>query len=121
MKIDCATERISCSKSHSQATARCLLPIHCDTLQHNIRYQKCSIKFPRSVAPIFLRSTDYVATLPARFIARFAAEFDLFKLPFKVRGYSLSAAWHPRNQHDPGHVWLLSELTKIARSEQLAR
>jgi len=69
-----------------------------------------------SVVPIFLRSTDYVVTLPARFIARFATEFDLFKLPFKVRGYSLSAAWHPRNQHDPGHVWLLGELTKIARS-----
>jgi DNA-binding transcriptional LysR family regulator len=69
-----------------------------------------------SVAPEFLRSTDYVATLPARFIARFAAEFDLFKLPFKVRGYSISAAWHPRNQHDPGHAWLRSELTKVAHS-----
>jgi DNA-binding transcriptional LysR family regulator len=74
-----------------------------------------------SVVTMFLRSTDYVATLPSRFICRFAAEFDLFKLPFKARGYRLSAAWHPRNQHDPGHVWLLGELTRIARSEQLAR
>jgi DNA-binding transcriptional LysR family regulator len=72
-----------------------------------------------SVAPLFLRTTDYVATLPARFIARFAAEFDLFKLPFKVRGYSLSAAWHPRNQHDPGHVWFRSELTKVAHPNKL--
>jgi DNA-binding transcriptional LysR family regulator len=71
-----------------------------------------------SVAPIFLRSTDHVATLPARFISRFASEFDLFKLPFKVRGYSLSAAWHPRNQHDPGHAWLRGELTKIAQSRE---
>jgi DNA-binding transcriptional LysR family regulator len=71
-----------------------------------------------SVAPLFMRSTDYVATLPSRFIARFAAEFDLFKLPLKVRGYSLSAAWHPRNQHDPGHTWLRSELTEIANSRK---
>jgi DNA-binding transcriptional LysR family regulator len=69
-----------------------------------------------SVAPMFLRSTDYVATLPARFITRFAAEFDLFKLPFKVRGYSLSAAWHPRNQHDSGHTWLRNELATVAHA-----
>jgi len=73
-----------------------------------------------SVAPIFVQSTDYVATLPARFIARFAAELDLFKLPFKVRGYSISAAWHPRNQHDPGHAWLRRELTNVARSGEQA-
>ena len=71
-----------------------------------------------SVAPIFLRTTDYVATLPARFIMRFAEEFDVFKLPFKARGYSLSAAWHPRNQADPGHLWLRSELNCVAADRQ---
>jgi DNA-binding transcriptional LysR family regulator len=67
-----------------------------------------------SVAPIFLRATDHVATLPARFITRFAKEFDLFDLPFKARGYSVSAAWHPRSQLDPGHVWLRRELSSVS-------
>jgi DNA-binding transcriptional LysR family regulator len=69
-----------------------------------------------SVAPIFLQTTDYVATLPARFLSRFAGEFDLFELPFKARGYSLSAGWHPRNDPDPGQVWLRKELSSVAEA-----
>ena len=57
------------------------------------------------LAPMFLQITDYVATLPARFVDRFANELDTFELPFKSRGFTLSAAWHPRNQADPAHIW----------------
>jgi DNA-binding transcriptional LysR family regulator len=71
-----------------------------------------------SIVPMFLKVTDYVATLPARFVTRLADEFDLFDLPFKARGYSLLAAWHPRNQVDPGHVWLRGELRRIAAGRQ---
>jgi hypothetical protein len=44
-----------------------------------------------SLAPLFLRATDCVATLPARFVSRFTEDLDVFDLPFKARGYSLSA------------------------------
>jgi len=67
-----------------------------------------------SLAPIFLRATDYVATLPARFVTRFTDELDVFELPFKAQGYSLSAVWHPRNDADLGHTWLRTEIGKIA-------
>lgn len=66
------------------------------------------------LAPMFLRITDYVATLPARFVDRFADEVDTFELPFKARGFTLSAAWHPRNQTDPAHIWLRKQLGMIA-------
>lgn len=66
------------------------------------------------LAPMFLRITDYVATLPARFVDRFADELDTFELPFKARGFTLSAAWHPRNQTDPAHIWLRKRLGIVA-------
>src|SRR5436305_14500384 len=62
------------------------------------------------LAPMFLRITDYVATLPARFVDRFTDDLDTFELPFKARGFTLSAAWHPRNQADPAHIWLREQL-----------
>jgi DNA-binding transcriptional LysR family regulator len=67
-----------------------------------------------SLAPLFLRATDCVATLPARFVSRFTDDLDVFDLPFKARGYSLSAVWHPRNDTDLGHVWLRDEIARIA-------
>jgi DNA-binding transcriptional LysR family regulator len=70
-----------------------------------------------SVAPLFLKATDWVATLPARFVGRFAAELDVFPLPFAAGGYSLSAAWHPRFDGDPGHAWLRARLRQIAVCE----
>lgn len=67
-----------------------------------------------SLAPLFLRATDCVATLPARFVSSFTDDLDVFDLPFKARGYSLSAVWHPRNDADLGHVWLRDEIARIA-------
>jgi DNA-binding transcriptional LysR family regulator len=67
-----------------------------------------------SLAPMFLRATDCVATLPARFVTRFTDELDAFDLPFKAQGYRLSAVWHPRNDADLGHTWLRDEIGRIA-------
>jgi DNA-binding transcriptional LysR family regulator len=65
-------------------------------------------------APMFLRITDYVATLPERFLNRFSDGLDRYELPFKSRGFTVSASWHPRNQADPAHIWLRNELTAVA-------
>jgi len=37
--------------------------------------------------------------------------FVTFELPLKARGFTLSAAWHQRNQADPGHVWLREQFS----------
>jgi DNA-binding transcriptional LysR family regulator len=67
-----------------------------------------------AIAPLFLRITDYVATLPARFLSRFTDELDTYELPFKARGITLSASWHPRYQADPGHIWQRKQLNEVA-------
>jgi DNA-binding transcriptional LysR family regulator len=67
-----------------------------------------------AIAPMFLRITDYVATLPARFLNRFSDELDTFELPFKSRGFTVTASWHLRYQADPAHIWLREQLLAVA-------
>ena len=67
-----------------------------------------------TVVPDLLRRSDYVCTMPARLAARYADWLDAFALPFDVPGFSLSAAWHPRNHADPAIAWLRSTLAEVA-------
>jgi DNA-binding transcriptional LysR family regulator len=66
------------------------------------------------LVPMFLRITDHVATLPERFLDRFNDDLDRYELPFKSRGFTVSASWHPRNEVDPAHIWLRNELIAVA-------
>ena len=43
-----------------------------------------------SIVPLFLLITDYVSTLPARFVTRFVAKFDRIDLPFRREAIALS-------------------------------
>ena len=61
---------------------------------------------------------DYVSTLPSRLAMRYRDVLDVFDLPFEARGFSFFAAWHPRNQADPGSVWLREKLAQIAADAQ---
>ncbi|PWC39495.1 LysR family transcriptional regulator [Azospirillum sp. TSO35-2] len=65
-------------------------------------------------AAMMVRTTDYVSTLPCRFVSRLTDWLDMFDLPFDARGFSLYAAWHPRNHADPGHIWLRRQLAEVA-------
>jgi DNA-binding transcriptional LysR family regulator len=67
-----------------------------------------------TLVPELLAHTDYVSTLPARFAARHRDQLDTFALPFEARGFTLFAAWHPRNHADPALVWLRETLTLLA-------
>lgn len=67
-----------------------------------------------TLVPELLARTDYVATLPSRLVTRYRDMLDVFELPFEARGFSMFAAWHPRNQADPGSVWLREKLAQIA-------
>ncbi|WNL46026.1 LysR family transcriptional regulator [Dyella sp. BiH032] len=64
-----------------------------------------------AMAVELLCATDCVATLPARLAMRHADRLDSFRLPFKAHGFTLSAAWHPRNHADPGLRWLLERVS----------
>jgi hypothetical protein len=35
---------------------------------------------------------------------------------FSMKTFSLLAAWHPRSQADPAHVWLRERLSDIVRA-----
>jgi len=63
-----------------------------------------------AVLPTILMSCDCFCTLPKRFLTRFGTHLALHPLPFALPEFSLSAFWHPRSNHDPGHVWLRQQL-----------
>lgn len=67
-----------------------------------------------TVVPDLLCRSDYVCTMPARLVARCADRLDAFALPFDLPGFSLSAAWHPRNHADPAIAWLRKMLSEVA-------
>ncbi|AQR62499.1 LysR family transcriptional regulator [Brevundimonas sp. LM2] len=58
------------------------------------------------LAPIIVGATDYLCTLPGRFLRRFEAGLDLFAPPLNLGTAELTAYWHPRVQEDLAHRWL---------------
>ncbi|MFJ2987775.1 LysR family transcriptional regulator [Collimonas sp. NPDC087041] len=66
-----------------------------------------------TLVPDLLCNSDYVATLPSRLVQRYQDRLDAFALPFQARGFSLFAAWHPRNQGDPGLRWLRDTIAAV--------
>ncbi|HEX7340512.1 MAG TPA: LysR family transcriptional regulator [Rhodanobacteraceae bacterium] len=70
-----------------------------------------------TMVPQLLQRTDCLATLPARFLRRFADVVDCFPLPFKYRGIEFLAGWHPRFDEDPGHQWLRAQLQAVVRPD----
>ena len=58
------------------------------------------------LVPEILRNSDYVCTLPATLMTRFAGALDMFELPYDDKGFRLGMAWHPRNHADPAVSWL---------------
>ena len=63
-----------------------------------------------AVLPTILISSDCFCTLPKRFLTRFGTQLALHPLPFSLPEFSLSAFWHARSNHDPGHEWLRKQL-----------
>jgi DNA-binding transcriptional LysR family regulator len=69
-----------------------------------------------NLAPMVVASSDYVCTLPERFLLQFADRLDSFELPFETQTFGLLAAWHPRSQADSAHMWLREQLSDIVRA-----
>ncbi|WP_051229305.1 LysR family transcriptional regulator [Paludibacterium yongneupense] len=66
------------------------------------------------VIPTILMSSDCLCTLPKRFLASFGMHLELHPMPFSLPEFALSAFWHTRSSHDPGHMWLREQLFSIA-------
>ena len=82
--------------------------------EKNLTRRVCVSVQHYSVVPLLLQSTDLVCTLPLRFLSRYAATLDAFRLPFETRRFTLHATWHARFDQDPGHVWLRRQLAACA-------
>jgi DNA-binding transcriptional LysR family regulator len=67
-----------------------------------------------ALAPTIVGSSDYLCTLPSRFLARFDDTLDLFEPPLQLGAAELAAYWHPRLQDDPAHRWLREQLFAAA-------
>lgn len=59
-----------------------------------------------ALVPLMLQETDYLCTLPRRFLDRHASLLEQFDLPLGHPGIALAMAWHPRSEADRGHRWL---------------
>lgn len=52
------------------------------------------------------RSSDLIATVPARHTGNLRAGLHSFPLPFPTPAFTVSLLWHPRLDADPAHRWL---------------
>lgn len=67
-----------------------------------------------ALAPLVLRQSDCLCTLPRRLLARFGGDLDIFEPPFDIPRFKVFMYWHPRNQDDTGHAWLREQIVKAA-------
>ena len=64
---------------------------------------------------LVLQDTECVATMPSRFLHRYASGLDILELPFELPSLDLVMAWHPRAQDDPAHQWLRERFVEAAK------
>jgi DNA-binding transcriptional LysR family regulator len=67
-----------------------------------------------ALAPIILATSDFLCTLPRRFLQRFTATLDLFGTPLHLDEVEFVAHWHPRQHEDAGHAWFREQVFAIA-------
>jgi DNA-binding transcriptional LysR family regulator len=63
---------------------------------------------------LVLADTDCVATMPSRFLQRYASGLDILALPFHFPSFDLAMGWHPRAHSDPAHQWLRERFVQAA-------
>lgn len=63
-----------------------------------------------ALAPVILANTNYLCTLPRRFLMHFQSLLDLVEPPLDLGHFELRAMWHPRMKDDPGHRWFRNQV-----------
>lgn len=69
-----------------------------------------------ALTPLVLSGSDLICTLPRRFLARFAADLDLFTPPLEIPPFEILVFWHPRMRADPAHAWLRKQVHHCAQT-----
>lgn len=59
-----------------------------------------------SAALSIVRMTDLIAIVPEKHTVALREGIDVFDLPIKLPGITVSLLWHPRMDADPAHRWL---------------
>lgn len=68
-----------------------------------------------ALAPVVLAQSDFLCTLPRRFLQKFTDALELFQPPLTLQNFQLNAFWHERMNNDPAHVWLREQVFEVAR------
>jgi DNA-binding transcriptional LysR family regulator len=80
------------------------------------RSRRVSLSMPSfTLVPAVLRTTDYVCTMPTRFVRTLDDHCECFELPFPAPGFEMHMAWHPRHHHDPANLWLRQQVLATTR------
>ena len=68
------------------------------------------------VAPVVVRDTDFVSTMPRRLALKLASAYGLQLLPTPIElpKFGLSLIWHPRLEHDPAQRWLRELVARVS-------
>jgi len=87
------------------------------------RQRSVTVSVPHyDLVPSIVATTDYVCTLPIRFLKRFEDQIDIFPLPLTLPDFSIAQAWHPRSEADSGNRWLRDQLSRLDQpSDESAR
>lgn len=67
-----------------------------------------------SMIPEVLRKSDYVATLPQKFVRAYMPDIEFFLLPFATEPLDTVMAWHPKFNFDPANIWLRNHINHIS-------
>ncbi len=72
-----------------------------------------------SVIPEIIAHSDYLATLPRRFISRYVSVQSccIYTPPLSLKDYSVKQFWHERVNRDPMHHWLRQLIHRRISSE----
>ncbi|WP_035372839.1 LysR family transcriptional regulator [Pseudoduganella violaceinigra] len=104
-----------CALGHVMVSARGDFHSFLDQkLKETGHQRRVAISVPHyNLVPAILANTDYVCTLPLRFLQRFSGQLEIFKLPFELPQFPIAMAWHPRSEHDAAHRWLREQLKSV--------
>jgi DNA-binding transcriptional LysR family regulator len=71
-----------------------------------------------STAIALARTSDLIATVPARHTGNLRNGMHTFPLPFAIPQLTVSMLWHPRVQADPAHRWLRTCVREICAESE---
>jgi len=67
------------------------------------------------LVPELVRTSDLVALVPERLVARGTTGIRVFPPPIDVPGFSIAMVWHDRTTSSPCHLWLRRKLLAAAK------